>query len=152
MGEILDTLPFPIQHIQTDGGTEFFNDNFQPELHEHFIKFRPIKPRTLHLNDKVERTQQTDKNEFWSLLDLSYPNLDFNALAFEWHDFYNKKKPYSSLGGETPYQKLKEVSTLIPIQTDIKQKFWESDEKILPRNYQYLKYLKQKNKKGSSKP
>jgi transposase InsO family protein len=46
---------FPIQRIQTDWGTEFFNDYFQEELMCHFIKFRPIKPRTPHLNGKIER-------------------------------------------------------------------------------------------------
>jgi transposase InsO family protein len=90
LGEIMDTFQFPIQHIQTDWGTEFFNYDFQYELHEHFIKFRPIKPKTPHLNGKVERSQQTDKNEFWSLLDLSDKSLDLNALAIEWQNFYNK--------------------------------------------------------------
>ena len=31
LGEILDNFPFPIQRIQTDWGTEFFNDLFQEE-------------------------------------------------------------------------------------------------------------------------
>ena len=65
LGEVLDNLPFPVQRIQTDWGTEFFNYEFQQELHEHFIKFRPIKPKSPHLNGKVERTHQTDKSEFW---------------------------------------------------------------------------------------
>lgn len=61
LGEILDTLYFLIQQIQIDWGTEFFNYYFfQYELHEHFIKYIPIKPRSPHLNGKVERTQQTD--------------------------------------------------------------------------------------------
>jgi len=37
LGEILDALPFPVQRIQTDWGTEFFNSAFQEELHDHFI-------------------------------------------------------------------------------------------------------------------
>ncbi|GAA4298430.1 IS481 family transposase [Aestuariibaculum suncheonense] len=146
LGEVLNTLPFPIQHIQTDWGTEFFNDAFQYELHEHFIKYRPIKPRSPHLNGKVERTQQTDKSEFWFLLDLSEPTLDLNALAIEWQDFYNNKRPHSSLNGKTPLEKLKDVEALIPIQPDITKEFWESNEKILTRNYEYLSYLKHKNK------
>jgi transposase len=59
LSEVIDTFGFPIQRIQTDWGTEFFNYDFQYELHEHFIKFRPIRPKTPHLNGKVERTQQT---------------------------------------------------------------------------------------------
>jgi len=48
--EVLDMFSFPIQAVQTDWGTEFFNDHFQKELMKHFIKFRPIKPRSPHLN------------------------------------------------------------------------------------------------------
>lgn len=123
LGEILETLEFPIQHIQTDWGTEFFNDAFLEELHEHFIKFRPIKPRSPHLNGKVERTQQTDKTEFWSFFDLTDTSLDLAYLAVEWQEFYNKKRPHSALNGETPYQKLKLVENLIPIQPDVTSKF-----------------------------
>ena len=83
LSKLMDTFGFPIQRIQTDWGTEFFNDVFQYELHEHFIKYRPIKPHSLHLNGKVERTQQTDKREFWDLFDLPDPCLDLNALAIE---------------------------------------------------------------------
>lgn len=32
LGEILDTFCFPVQRIQTDWGTEFFNESFQYEL------------------------------------------------------------------------------------------------------------------------
>ncbi|MCL1655466.1 IS481 family transposase [Elizabethkingia miricola] len=152
LGEILDTFYFPIQHIQTDWGTEFFNYSFQYELHEHFIKYRPIKPRSPHLNGKVERTQQTDKSEFWSLVDLSDSDLDLNALAIEWQEFYNKKRPHSSLNGKTPWEKLQSLEHLIPIQPDVTTKFWDSNEVILPRNYTYLSYIKQKNINLVSKP
>lgn len=47
--EILNTFPFPIQRIQTDWGTEFFNYNFQHGFLDRFIKFRPIKPETVLL-------------------------------------------------------------------------------------------------------
>ena len=147
LGEILNTFPFPVQRIQTDWGTEFFNYDFQYELHDHFIKFRPIKPRTPHLNGKVERSQQTDKTEFWNLIDLSDKTLDLNVMAMEWQEFYNKKRPHSSLNGKTPMQKLKSVKHLVPIQPDVSEKFWESNEEILPRNYKYLKFIKHRNKK-----
>ena len=55
IGEMLDDFGFPVRVVQTDWGIEFFNDAFQEELMEHYIKFRPIKPRSPHLNGKVER-------------------------------------------------------------------------------------------------
>ncbi|CAA7197630.1 integrase core domain-containing protein [Chryseobacterium potabilaquae] len=144
LSEILDTFYFPIQHIQTDWGTEFFNYSFQYELHEHFIKYSPIKPRSPHLNGKVERTQQTDKSEFWSLVYLSDLDLNLNALAIEWQEFYNKKRPHFSLNGKTPWEKLQPLEHFIPIQPDVTAKFLYSNEEILPRNYTYLSYIRQK--------
>jgi len=92
LGEIMDTFQFPIQRIQTDWGTEFFNYDFKYELHEHFITCRLMKPKTPHLHGKVERTQQTDKVEWWSLFDISDESLDLESLVLDWQNFYNKKK------------------------------------------------------------
>ena len=39
LGEVLDDFEFPVHRIKTDWGIEFFNYDFQYELHEHFIKF-----------------------------------------------------------------------------------------------------------------
>src|SRR3546814_11268644 len=82
--EVLNALPFPIQRIQTDWGTEFFNGALQEELMDHYVKFRPIKPRTPHLNGKIERSQKTDKAEFYSLLDLTDLSLPLENLLTEW--------------------------------------------------------------------
>lgn len=142
--ELLDDFGFPIQRIQTDWGTEFFNYNFQYELHEHFIKFRPIRPKSPHLNGKVERTQQTDKIEFWQHIDISQSLQNLRKLAKNWQDFYNKKRPHSSLGGKTPMQKFKTVEKHIPIQPEVSLAFMDSNEIILPRNYEYLKLITKK--------
>jgi transposase InsO family protein len=50
-------IPFPIQRIQTNRGTEFFAESVQRRLMAAFIKFRPIPPRSPHLNGKIERSQ-----------------------------------------------------------------------------------------------
>jgi transposase InsO family protein len=142
LGEVLDSFSFPIQHIQTDWGTEFFNYAFQNELHEHFIKYRPIKPKSPHLNGKVERTQQTDKIEFWDVIDVPNDVAKLNEMAIGWQNFFNQKRPHSSLNGKTPWQKYLETENEIPIQPEITQLFWESDEQILPRNSAFLRYLK----------
>jgi transposase InsO family protein len=145
LGEVLDSFPFPVQRVQTDWGTEFFNFKFQEELHEHFIKFRPIKPKSPHLNGKVERTQQTDKSEFWRLLDLTDLSLDLKLLAMEWETFYNHKRPHSSLGGKTPWQKYREVEKTVPIQPEVTDLFWESKEQVYARNAEFWVLIKKKN-------
>ena len=55
-----------MQRIQSDRGQEFFGYKFQEKLMEYAIKFRPNKPASPHLNGKVERSQKTDLEEFWS--------------------------------------------------------------------------------------
>ncbi|MCY1719121.1 integrase core domain-containing protein [Prolixibacteraceae bacterium Z1-6] len=144
LGELLDDFGFPIQRIQTDWGTEFFNYDFQYELHEHFMKFRPIKPKSPHLNGKVERTQQTDKIEFWQHVDLTQSLQVLRNLAANWQGFYNNKRPHSSLDGKTPMQKFKTVEKDIPIQPEVTLLFMDSCETIWPRSYEYLKLRNKK--------
>ncbi len=52
-----------------------------------------------------------------------------------------------SLNGKTPWQKLKSVEHLIPIQPDVTKQFWDSEEEVWPRNYEYLKRFKNPKKK-----
>jgi len=66
LNRVIEEMPFPIQRIQTDRGGEFFAESVQRRLMTECIKFRPIPPRSPHLNGKVERSQLTDLNEFWS--------------------------------------------------------------------------------------
>ena len=118
-----------MQRIQSDWGTEFFNDAFQEELIHHY---RPIKPRTPHLNGKIERSQQTDKAEFYSFLDLKDKNLNLELLLTEWEYFYNHLRPHASLAGKTPYEKYLEVENKIPLQGEVTQNYWDSPpEKIV---------------------
>lgn len=57
-------MPFSIQRIQTDRGQELFAYKVQDRLRDWSIKFRPIKPRSPHLNGKVEKVQRTALEEF----------------------------------------------------------------------------------------
>jgi hypothetical protein len=86
----------------------------------------------------VERTQQTDKIEFWSLFDLKDNSLDLNNLATAWQDFFNRKRMHSSLKGKTPWQKYKELKQKIPSQQDIAGAFQDANEQVKPRNSYYL--------------
>lgn len=145
LSEVLGKFFFPIQRIQTDWGTEFYNDLFQEELMVHFIKFCPIKPRSPHLNGKVERSQKTDKAEFYSHLNLRDKTLQIEPLLADWEHFYNHKRPHASLNGKTPYEKYLELENLIPIQPEVTGEYWKKEEIIRPRNYQYLTLIKKLN-------
>ena len=66
---LLKEFPFPVQRIQTDRGGEFFGMDFQVALMQERIRFRPIRPYSPHLNGKVERSQRTDRMEFYATAD-----------------------------------------------------------------------------------
>lgn len=74
--QVVEEMPFSIQRIQTDRGQEFFTYPVQDRLREWCIKFRPIRPRSPHLNGKVERVQKTALEEFWPTVNLSDDDLD----------------------------------------------------------------------------
>lgn len=63
---VLEEFPFPIQRIQTDCGREFFGTPFQRALMDQAIKFRPTRSYSPHLDGKVERSQRTDRVEFYA--------------------------------------------------------------------------------------
>jgi transposase InsO family protein len=84
---VVEKMPFPIQRVQTDPGQEFSSLSFQQKLHAYCIKFRLIKLRSPHLNGKVERSYQTDLQEFYATANLKDPQL--NDRLEEWPFHYN---------------------------------------------------------------
>lgn len=135
-----ENFPFPYQRIQTDRGQEFFAYEVQDYLKEQKIKFRPIKPFSPHLNGKVERTQRTDLDEFYSSVDSKDPHLLEKLL--QWQAYYNTERPHSSLEGKTPWEKFKELEHLIPSVADIQLAYDDSKEDITLRNYKYDQVIK----------
>lgn len=130
---VLDDFPFPVQRIQTDCGREFFNDLFQEELADHFVKYRPNRPAAPHLNGKVERGQKTDKEEFYSTLDLKDPKIDLVGKLVEWQHFYNQLRPHSALNGKTP------------MQMGVTETYWKKPESIRLRNSAWDRWKKDRS-------
>ncbi|WP_412517448.1 IS481 family transposase [Actinomadura madurae] len=106
---VLSRLPFQVEVIQTDNGAEF-----QSAFHWHVldkgIAHTYIKPRTPRLNGKVERSHRIDAEEFYAMLDgvLIDSAEVFNDKLREWEDYYNYDRPHGGLGGQTPYERLKQ--------------------------------------------
>ena len=78
-----------------------------------------FKPRTPHLNGKVERSHRVDEQEFYQLLDKDGIADDihlFNEKLREWEDYYNYHRPHGALDGQTPYERLmaKSAASLSP--------------------------------------
>ena len=106
---VLERLPFPVQMIQTDNGSEF-GSAFHYHVLDKGVGHRYIKPRTPRLNGKVERSHRIDAEEFDRLLDGAViDDADvFNNKLQEWEDFYNFHRPHGGLNGQTPYERLRQ--------------------------------------------
>jgi transposase InsO family protein len=66
--EVVRRLPFRVLTIQTDNGAEF-QSRFHAHLDSRDIRHVYIRPRTPHLNGKIERSHRVDDQEFYQLLD-----------------------------------------------------------------------------------
>lgn len=67
-----------------------------------------IKPRSPQLNGKVERSHQSDQDEFYQL--LSYKDdVDLNKKLEAWEQFYNFNRPHGAFNGKTPYEVLRSI-------------------------------------------
>jgi transposase InsO family protein len=113
MDDVLRRLPFRVLVVQTDNGAEF-QSRFHWHLESHDIRHVYIRPRTPHLNGKVERSHRVDEQEFYQLLDKDGIADDihlFNDKLREWEDYYNYHRPHGALDGQTPYERLMAKST-----------------------------------------
>ena len=74
------------------------------------------------LNGKVERSHRIDAEEFYALLDgLVIDDAKvFNNKLREWEDYYNYHRPHGGLAGQTPYERLRQI-TQTPAVTDERQ-------------------------------
>jgi transposase InsO family protein len=66
--DVLRRLPCRVLVVQTDNGAEF-QSRFYWHLDALDIRHVYIRPRTPHLNGKVERSHRIDDEEFHQLLD-----------------------------------------------------------------------------------
>ena len=106
---VLEKLPFEVQAIQTDNGSEF-QSGFHWHVLDRGIRHVYIRPLTPRLNGKVERSHRIDNEEFYRQLDgvvIDSAEL-FNDKLTEWESFYNYARPHGALAGQTPYERLKQ--------------------------------------------
>ena len=106
---VLEKLPFQVEVIQTDHGAEF-GSQFHYHVLDRGIGHVYIKPRTPRLNGKVERSHRIDQEEFYRMLEgIVIDNTGlFNDRLQERENFYNFSRPHGGLGGQTPYERLRQ--------------------------------------------
>jgi len=130
---VIEEMPFPIQRFQTDRGSEFFAIKVQKKLMEYGIKFRPNKPGSPHLNGKVERSQKTDKMEFYPTIDLKSDEL--HELLAEWQHYYNWERPHGAHKGKSPMDKYFELNDSTPFSDEVFEEYSVKKERIQEANY-----------------
>jgi len=133
LDRVIEEMPFPIQRVQTDRGREFFAEKVQRRLMSLGIKFRPNKPRSPHLNGKVERSQQTDLHEFWAIVDLKAA--DLGSQLAEWQHFYNWDRPHGALNGKSPIDRVCDLLDSTPLSGEVFNAYDPSRERIRHPEY-----------------
>jgi transposase InsO family protein len=106
---VLSKLPFKVEKVQTDNGSEF-GQSFHWHLLDKGIGHIRIRPATPRLNGKVERSRRIDSEEFYRLLEgqvIDDVNL-FQDRHQPWEDHYNYDRLHGALAGITPYERLKQ--------------------------------------------
>ena len=99
-------MPFPIEAIQVDGGSEFKAD-FETECQRRGIDLFELPPRSPKLNGHVERNNGAWRYEFYATWDLPDDDLDdINRWIDAFADEFNTFRPHQALGGHTPAQYL----------------------------------------------
>jgi transposase InsO family protein len=132
--QVMEEMPFPIQRVQTDRGSEFFAYKVQRYMMEIGIKFRPIKPRSPHLNGKVERAHKTALDEFYTTADLN--SCSISDHLSEWQHFYNWERGHGAHNGKSPMDRYFELIQKTPYSDEVALSYDPSNEHFRARNYQ----------------
>jgi len=101
--KVVATFPFPVQAIQSDGGSEFlgaFAKSATTLQMTHYFN-RPNYPQG---NGRVERSFRSDDEEFYHVQELP-PDLGGQETALlAWNHVYENVRPHQALGYLTPEQ------------------------------------------------
>lgn len=99
--EVLSRMPFAVQAIQVDGGSEFMAE-FEAACQAHGIALFVLPPRSPKLNGHVERANRTHRNEFWEGYDGDLELPPVQVALRTWEATYNHVRPHQALGYQTP--------------------------------------------------
>ena len=97
-------LPFKIESIQVDGGSEFMAD-FEDTCAEHKIPLFVLPPKRPQYNGGVERSNRISREEFYDNPELLADSIQAMRLELKKSTWkYISYRPHHSLGGLTPLE------------------------------------------------
>jgi hypothetical protein len=97
------------------------------------IRFRPIPPRSPHLNGKVERAQRTIFEEFWAATDPKSADIA-DRLAL-WMHHYDWHRSHESLQGDTPIDRVCQRAEMTPLWAAVCDAYGPARERVQARDY-----------------
>lgn len=130
--KVIEGMPFPVQRVQTDRGREFFAYKVQEWLMDSCVKFRPIRPRSPHLNGKVERAQRTDLEEFYANVNLQDTHL--RDRLSEWQHYYNWERIHGAIR-MAPIDRYLELKDKTPYWYEVEANYDPTKEHIREQSY-----------------
>lgn len=98
---LVDSLPYPVQAIQVDGGSEFMAE-FEQACKDRGITLYILPPRSPKLNGCVERFNRTSREEFWAWYQGTTDLKSVRNAIHRWTSRYNAVRLHASLGHTTP--------------------------------------------------
>ena len=109
LDKVLDEMPFTVEAIQVDGGSEF-KAEFEQACQARAITLYELPPRRPQLNGGVERCNGAWRYEFYAVHELP-PSLEaLNPILDSYQHLYNHHRPHGALAGLTPAQYLASIS------------------------------------------
>jgi transposase InsO family protein len=100
---LVATFPFPVQAVQSDGGSEFLKE-FEPTVAELQLTHYFNRPNYPQGNGRIERSFRTDEEEFYQVEDLPAPMGGLEAALLRWNQVYETGRPHQALAYKTPEQ------------------------------------------------
>jgi len=96
-------MPFRIQALQVDGGSEF-KAAFEAACQQRGLRLFVLPPRSPKLNGRVERAQRTHREEFYEVSAVEPAVGPLNQALQGWERVYNTVRPHQALGYLTPQE------------------------------------------------
>ncbi len=94
-------MPFPVEAIQVDGGSEFMAA-FEQACEAKGIRLYVLPPKCPQMNGTVERCNAAWRYEFYQTYDLPSSVEALNPILDSFQHLYNHHRPHGALAGQTP--------------------------------------------------
>jgi putative transposase len=105
LDKVLAEMPFPIDAIQVDGGSEF-KAEFEQACQAKAIRLYELPPKRPQINGAVERCNGAWRYEFYATYDLPRSVEALNPILDSFQHLYNHYRPHGALAGRTPAEYL----------------------------------------------